>query len=103
MKTALYFGAILAAMLAPPGAFAFTQTPDDGFMSRALDTKIQDPEDIVSHFDGRPTAGKTFSLGKNSTFSLQLTGPRGYDPGADSGPFVRDPAANTVPSKRQGW
>ena len=103
MRRALYFMAIAAATFAAPGAFAFTQTPDDGFMSRALDTKLQDPEDIVSHFDGRPTAGKTFSLGKNGSFSLQLTGPRGYDPGADSGPFLRDPASNTVPSKRQGW
>jgi len=103
MKFVLALGAVLAATFAAPGAYAFTQSLDDGFSSKMLETKLADPDDIVSLSEGRPSAGKTFKLGKDSTFSLQITGPTGYDPQADSSPFLRDPASSTVPSKRQGW
>jgi hypothetical protein len=94
--------ALVALTAAAPGAFAFTPAPSDGSFDNTLNTKIQDPEDIMADIQNRPVAGSSMSLGKYGSFSLQMVGPYGGAINAD-GPFLRDPAANTVPSKREGW
>lgn len=85
-----------------PSAFAFTQTPDDGFLGTALNTRLQDPEDIRAAMQNRAQAGSSFKIGNTSVFSFSTVGPRGSAVDND-GPFLHDPAADTVPSKRLGW
>jgi hypothetical protein len=109
MRTLSYL--IVVGLVLLPGtassAFAFSSqdssSAEENFFgdSDKVDTTLPAnvPPQYLTNFAGRPMVGKTIKLGKDSSVTLQFIGPQGG--GMAESPFLRDPAMDTVPSKRE--
>jgi hypothetical protein len=89
----------IAIVAGIPAAFAFESAPQDQFPSSTMSTKLADPDDIIQDMSQRYT-GNTATIYHSGPITIGIMGPGGGAYGGTS-PFLDDPAANTVLSKRQ--
>ena len=87
----------LTANLSP--APAFEVAPNDEFPAATLSTKLADPDDIIQDMSQRYT-GNSATIAHFGNTTIGIIGPSGGYSGTES-PFLPDPAAGTVPSKRE--
>jgi hypothetical protein len=88
----------IAASVSAAKAFEVV-TGDPQFRSDTLSTKLSDPEDIIQDMSQRYN-GNSATIAHFGNTTIGIIGPnRSY--GAYNSPFVPDPAAGTVPSKRE--
>jgi hypothetical protein len=78
---------------------AFEAAPNDEFPATTLSTKLADPDDIIQDMSQRYTGNSATIVHLGNT-TIGIVGPSGGYAGTDS-PFVPDPAAGTVLSKRE--
>jgi hypothetical protein len=87
----------LTASLLP--ASAFEVAPNDEFPASTLSTKLVDPDDIIQNMSQR-YSGNSATITHFGNTTISIIGPSGGYSGTES-PFLPDPAANMVPSKRE--
>jgi hypothetical protein len=87
----------LTAGISP--APAFEAAPNDEFPAGTLSTKLADPDDIVQDMARRYT-GNSATIAHFGNTTIGIVGPGSSYTGTD-GPFLPDPAAGTVMSKRE--
>jgi hypothetical protein len=87
----------LTASISP--APAFEPAPNDQFPDTTLSTKLADPDDIIQDMSQRYSSNSA-TIARFGNTSIGIVGPSGGYNGSD-GPFLPDPAAGMVPSKRQ--
>jgi hypothetical protein len=90
---------VLAVVANASSAFAFEAVTDDQLPNTTLSTKLADPDDIIQDMSQRYT-GNSASIFHSGGMTIGIVGPSGGYGAGDSA-FVPDPAAGTVPSKRQ--
>ncbi len=88
--------AILAGL---PAAQAFEATTEDQLPPNTMSTKLADPDDIIQDMSQRYT-GNSATIYHSGPITIGIMGPGGGAYGGTS-PFLDDPAASTVPSKRE--
>jgi hypothetical protein len=87
----------LTASISP--APAFEPAPNDQFPATTLSTKLADPDDIIQDMSQR-YSGNSATIAHFGNTTIGIVGPSGSYNGSD-GPFLPDPAAGVVPSKRE--
>ena len=87
----------LGAGIAP--AAAFEAAPNDQLPAGMLSTRLADPDEIVQDMAQR-YAGKSATIAHFGNTTIGIIGSGSGYPGAE-GPFLADPAAGTVLSKRE--
>jgi hypothetical protein len=90
---------VIALTVSMSPALAFEAAPNDEFPSTTLSTKLADPDDIIQDMSQRYT-GNSATIAHFGNTTIGIVGPSSGYAGGD-GPFVPDPAAGTVLSKRQ--
>jgi hypothetical protein len=93
--------ALLAVAASVSSAFAFETVTSESFPSSTLSTKLTDPDDIIQDMSQRYT-GNSATIFHSGNMTIGIVGPGGGGGyGAGGSPFLADPAAGMVPSKRQ--
>ncbi len=90
----------IAIVVSIPAAFAFEAANNDQFNSNTLSTKLADPDDIIQDMSQRYT-GNSATIYHSGPVTIGIVGPGGGGAYGGTSPFVDDPAAGTVLSKRQ--
>lgn len=90
---------VVALAASMPAAFAFEAVNSDQFSSNTLSTKLADPDDIIQDMAQR-YSGNSATIYHAGPMTIGIVGPGGGSY-AGSSPFVDDPAAGTVLSKRE--
>ena len=102
MRSSLALIPVLSVIALAQGislAAAFEAAPNDEFPAATLSTKLADPDDIVQDMAHRYT-GNSATIAHFGNTTIGIVGPgSGY--GSAAAPFVPDPAAGTVLSKRE--
>jgi hypothetical protein len=91
--------AAIAFAASVPSALAFEAVNNDQFQTGTLSTRLSDPDDLIQDMSQRYNGNSATIVHLGNT-TLGIVGPGGGY-GAGNSPFVPDPAAGTVPSKRE--
>lgn len=83
-----------------PAASAFEAANNDQFNSNTLSTKLADPDDIIQDMSQRYT-GNSATIYHSGPITIGIVGPGSGGAYGGTSPFLDDPAAGTVLSKRQ--
>jgi hypothetical protein len=90
---------VIALTASLSAASAFELAPNDQFPASTLSTKLADPDDIIQDMSQRYT-GNSATIAHFGNTTIGIVGPSGGYAGGES-PFLPDPSAAMVPSKRE--